>query len=303
MSFALPELDETGYRLLRLWRIILACVLMPVSALVLVQLVYWPFTGQAPAHFIAFGMLCALPIALHVVLLPNAARETILIGFGFSALVIVEPFISGFGILRLVALIGFCLIVLRGQGVLDALLSRSKATQMKTRASVMTDASAQDARDCYTLKPNQNGARYTCGPIGVDPFDKLANAPIDHTPVTPTDVLYWAKVAQSTATTQITQIYDRDALGELTQTATIEHSFKTVKNGIKVQEIEQVDACPIGHQIVLRLVDYQKDGLVHQRDDLEGRTSMALREAHTMSLQQYLAGLLPQRFAREITTS
>ncbi len=315
MPFDWPELDEVAYRLLRLWRLILAVSLLPVVLLVAIQLAYWPFTGQPPAHFIAFWVLCLLPVGVHVVLFPNAHAETAMIGISISILVLLEPLVSGFGVLRILELIALVVIVLFGQFLLMMIQAKTKLRPMIVKASVLTDSDMAAARQFFPFRPNQTGPKYASGPMGSDgvfavteveeynPFDRLNDAPTATTEVDQPAPVFWAKIVRDEPYEQETHIFTRDDAGATELLAQQTHRFVSVKDGVRVREMETVDSYPIGLWLGLWLTDFQKDGLVFMRDNLEGRSTMALRSAHEQSLLTCVAGMMPASIAREFEVS
>ena len=308
--FDLPELDEVGYRLMRLWRLLGVSILMPVTLLVLVQMISWPFTGQPPGHFIAFAILCAIPVTAHAALFPNAPTETLSIGLGLSLLVVLEPFIRGFGVLRLVEFAAVLAVIWFGPRALQALRKKSPPRNIAIKAKVTTDIDPDEARQSIPLRPNQMGVQFTTGPIdasGVfavmapqapDPFERLGDNPEVTQPV-PTKPLFWARVLSDQPEAQETSILVRDDMGELLEVATVSHEFSTTARGTTVRETEQLMQYPIGDATLMRLTGYNADGLTQQRDALEGRTSMAIRATHPYSLRMLLCDQFDSLTRRE----
>lgn len=300
--FELPEIDEVGYRLTRLWRLIAACVAMPVVVLVLIQLAYWPFTGQPPAHFVAFGVLCAMPIAAHVVMFPKATSETLAISLGLTFLVLIEPAVRGFGLIRLFELIGFAAAVFFGPRAIEAILPKGRQIKARLTSRIRTDADLFEARRDFPLRPNQIGVAHSTGPIDVqgffpvmdpvepDPFARLDGA---SAPVMPTTPLFWAKVTVDTDDQQVTEIYDRDEMGTLVHVSTITHDFRAAGTQIRVTEVEHLPDYPVGMAAVLWLTAQGADGLTLQRDAIEGRTTMAIRQCHDQSMHSMICDALP----------
>lgn len=301
-EFDWPELDEVGYRLMRLWRLIALCVLVPVLMLVLIQLAYWPFTGQPPAHFVAFGVLCAIPVSLHAILFPNATMETLAIALGLTFLVLVEPIVSGFGLLRLAELLGFVAIVLFAPSWIERMLQRTRQINARLKSVIQTDAKPEEAREAIPLRPNQQGPVYSTGamdaqghfpvmpPQESDPFDRLGGDTVSAPPSKP---LFWARTTTNTPQQQQTELFDRDEMGELVRIATVTHDFASSGRLTRIKETEQLPDYPIGMAGVLWATGQGACQLTLHRDALEGRTTMSLIRAHRHSLRSQIATFLP----------
>lgn len=303
MPFVLPELDEIGYRLWRLRRLILIGALAPALLWFLIGLAAWPFTGLAPGGSVTLFLFAAVILGLHAMLFPNANEETLTLSLGLMFLTLVEP-LTGFSILARLAEWGVvaAALVLLPPRLVDV-LARLRPIRHRSTSRVVTEKTADQARRHFPARPEQELPYRLCGPADAEgrfpvtlvPSGPLGfNAGID-TAAGPAGPHVWARIVRNEPSRQETEFLSRDAAGQFELVSRLVHDIVAAPGGVRVVETEEIDGLPLGVSLLLWLTDYQCDGLIQARDMLEGRTSMALRQApRVAALDLVRSTILPE---------
>lgn len=168
MSYRLPSAKAVLYRLWRLRRLIAVSSMIPI----LVMAVYsgWKIaTGSAPVvAFAPFAILTVAMMAAHAVLFPQGRSETLALSLTLSVLVLASPLagtsVLGWALLLLVAL---ALIMLLQTRILFWEMS-SPSRRVAFKASVHTQTDLSTARRTFSLQPDSQNARFTCGSVDKD---------------------------------------------------------------------------------------------------------------------------------------
>lgn len=95
---------------------------------------------------------------------------------------------------------------------------------------------------------------------------------------------FWAAILHDTPERQVTLMLSENEAGRLEEYARVVTDFQPRKTGCKVTETEHTKAFPRVGRFMMWLTDFQADGLVFARDELEGRKTQALRGLASHSL-------------------
>ena len=95
---------------------------------------------------------------------------------------------------------------------------------------------------------------------------------------------FWAVIDVDDEDHQSTRYLSKADDGTWQTDATVDHWFKPTKSGCYVTETETPSGYPWGQWLAIRLQDFQRDGLIHRRDLLLKKDTLALRGAHRWSL-------------------
>jgi hypothetical protein len=95
---------------------------------------------------------------------------------------------------------------------------------------------------------------------------------------------FWAVIDVDDEDHQSTRLLTKDADGTWATDATVEQWFKPTTGGCYVTEQEVSHSFPWGHALMMRLQDFQRDGMIHKRDLLTDQLSISLRATHRWSL-------------------
>jgi hypothetical protein len=304
MDFTFPERDEVAYRIWRLRRLIVCAAVVPVVVSLVAQTLAWPFIGAGPVGLVPLFVVSLALIAAHAVLFPAVPVETMTLSLGLSFLALVEPLIGANLILRVLELLVFAAIVLFSQPLVLRWQAASRPITASFRASVTTEHAVAQARAAFAPGPGMRNANVACGqadasglfPVlpGLGPQSGTAEAAHNEADTGP-DPTLWAKIIKDTDDARHIRVYETDETGKRVPTAVCAFSFKAMPEGCRVTEVETVEAFPVGQAAGMWLTDYQRDSLIHIRDGLEGRTTMAIRAVSDASLLTLLGAATGRR--------
>lgn len=288
--FRWPAPADIVYRLWRLKRLIAVGTALPLIVFAL-----WSALGLYGGSFWLTAGLLLLIVAAHAVMFPNASQETTTVAIALTAFALLKPLI-GWSFFGWVFFLIFAVcIVLFGQGRVLAWQAHSRSHKPSFLARVKTSASVDEARNWFPMQPGLDRFPYRCGepddsgrfavyyqPTVADPLGLLSEDVTEEIDITECDPSFYAETVERTDTSQHTEIFDR--VGAANPQSVVVHQFTPKGSGCVVAETDAPDSYPIGQSAFLWLTDFQTDGLVLARDQLEQKESRALRQAHSACL-------------------
>ncbi|MEO0915490.1 MAG: hypothetical protein AAFY31_00650 [Pseudomonadota bacterium] len=321
MPFTFPSLEEILYRAWRLRRLIAVATALPFVVLALLGLVGLNGLAGTTGGLIALLIVHLALIGAHAVLFPNAAEETASLSVVLAVFALIMATVPG-TIVALILCLGFAVwAMIWGQAMVPELQSRTETHDPETTARIRVKAKPEAVRSWFPLRPNSQRGHIKCGPkdktgafpvwfdlaeLSIDIFaggphvegdvmdrvmSKLGGDP-DHTeevPVNPSaeatgEPSFWARIDIDEPDLQRTRLFFRDDAGGETDSALVEHRFRSTKAGVVVTETDTTMNYPKGLSLGMWLTDFQLDGLIHSRELLENTVPKSLRSAHRWSL-------------------
>lgn len=316
MQFIWPTPRAVFYRLNRLRRLIAVCVVAPLVIFALTGALGFGWVGSVGGLTLA-AILITVVIASHAVLFPNSSQETLVLSLLLSFLGLFGPFFGVFGWVFFL-IIGF-IFFMYGQ---NAILGRQMASAPRDatfQSKIKTNASLEEARAWFPLRPDSARAHDRSGPLSeqglfpvwyepptlnfFDEYDIPMPGDIDQSAesgeiTAPETATYFAQIEIDEKNQQRTGIFETNDIKSIPKVL-IEHHFKPLKSGVEVIEVENALGTPWAQAAAIWLTDFAKDGLVFHRDILEGRETLALRTVHKESLLTLLGKRFMKRMMRD----
>ena len=302
MTFEWPTVEEMTYRIMRLRRLIVLAVALPVLVILGVSL--FDPAILSPERATLAALFVALLVVGHVVLFPNVTLETLSLSMSVTMLVIVMPLLQTLAewlpaahqpaallilVSLAVAVMGVVMALL--QIVLNFLAFAGPAIRMRLKVAVDLPCSAAVARRQCTLQPQTRRGRVLAGPVDENGFFDVAVAS-DHgtdpqNPDQPLIVKVDAKVLTATDTRHDVMLVLPN--GSVTVTS---QSFAQTPNGCRVAMADMPGDFTLGMHVMFWLTDQQADNLTEMTDVILGHDTRANGLAHDVSMLSLAGALL-----------
>ena len=314
MPFSWPSLPDIAYRLWRLKRLIAVATVLPLVFFAAMAFIGLGTIGTGPWGLAAPAAAVVLIVAAHAVIFPNSNQETLAISLTLAILALVAPLISGslFGWF-LFAIFALWMIWSGQQRILFWQSSTSTHSPTFT-ARVRTTTPLEKARYWFPLRPGLKRGHFRCGEAGPDgsfpvwydtgSADWLSAFGLDEgMPREMTEELeqdmppsFYARIAKDAPDYQKTLLLQGESMDDDAVMSVVEHWFKPRGEGCVVTESDSATSFPRGQSLGIWLADFAVDGLILNRDLLEGRETKAIRGTHHMSLLGLLSGWILKKF-------
>jgi hypothetical protein len=295
MPFEWPDAEQMTYRLWRLRRLWLLCVLIPAGVVMAASV------SPAPASFAILLIACL--VTAHVVLFPNVAHETLSLSLSLTGLVLLLPKVQ---VLALVApadhaqaavvlatglAVGTTALVMALLAqVLQALIHVGPAMNWRLTSRIDLPCSAGVAQRQYALQPQTRRGRILTGEVDVQGVFEVAVASAQMAdpvhPDQPLVVRVAASVLQSAPGQHDVMLIQ--PCGAVTVTS---QRFLSVPDGCRVTVTDLPGDFTLGLYLHHWLTDQQGDALQETADIITDAGERANGLAHGASFLS-LAGLV-----------
>jgi len=305
MHFDWPTPEQMMYRIIRLRRLIVVAVGIPVCVILVMGLVDPLFVSPNRAMFGAIAV--AFVIAAHVVLFPNVTLETLSLSLALALLVPalswVSPLAGRFPVENMQAasvLLVVCALMCAGAAMvlievlLTGVIFAGPAVPWRLRVSMDIACSASVAHRQFALQPHMRRGRVLSGPADSDGlFDVAIVAPQVADPDQPDQPFVariTAKVLQSDATSHQVMLVLGDG-----SVATTSQCFTPTTGGCRVEIMEMPGDFTYGMHLMFWLADQQADDLTEVADVILSQPARANGLAHGVSFLSIAATVLSPR--------
>ena len=305
MAFDWPTAEELLYRAMRLRRVILCGLMLPLLSVILLSFGEPPALVAERAGLAALGM--TLLITGHAVLFPNATLETLALSCASSALILVMPVIRAVASLApaehataaLILVLAFAVVL---AGVLMALLQivlgwivyAGPVVSLRLRTVADVPCSPSVAHRQCALQPGIRRGRLMTGIADEDGMFEVAIAAphlIDpDAPELPQIVKVTAKVMNSTPERHDVMLILPN--GSVTVTSL---AFAATTAGCRITVSDLPGDFTLGMHLLFWLTDQQADNLTEMTDVILGNEARANGLAHGVSLLWVAGAILSPR--------
>lgn len=305
MTFNWPNFDQAVYRVLRLHRLMVLAIAMPM--IVILSVAWHDPTVLSPAHAtIACLGLAALVIG-HVVLFPNATLETIAISMSTAALIIAMPLLKllslwapaeqasgAFVLLVAFAVAVTAVSVALVQIGLSALMLVGPVWARTLTSTISVPCSPQVAFTQFAMRPKTRRGRVLTGEADNNGFFDVAVAvgPVDGAP--PADNTGFIKLDARVLSSTPEQHDVMMVLGNGSVTVT-SLQFEKTHDGCTVHVSDLPNDFTLGMHFLFWLTDQQADNLVETADHLRGKAVRANSAAHHVSVLDVAGAIFSPR--------
>lgn len=306
MHFDWPTAEQMIYRIIRLRRLIVLAVLVPV--LVMLGLSALNPAVLSPQSATIASLAVAALVVGHVVIFPNVTLETISLSLSVTLLVVAMPVIKAVAqwapaehvSAALVILVAFAVaatgvLIAILQILLGALVYAGPAVRLRLRTQLDVACSPAVARRQCALQPQTRRGRVLAGEADENGFFDVAVAS-PHTsdpenPDQPLIVKVDAKVLASTPERHDVMIVMRN--GTVTVTSLI---FTATAQGCRIAVSDLPGDFTLGMHAMFWLTDQQADNLTEMSDVISGHEARANGLAHGVSLLSVAASVLSPNY-------
>jgi len=305
MTFNWPTFDQAVYRILRLHRLVVLAIAMPM--IVILTVAWFDPVVLSPAHATVASLGLAALVIGHIVLFPNATLETIALSMSTAALIIVMPLLKllsqwapaeqasgAFVILVCFAVAVTGVLMALTTLALNALLNFGPVWVKTLTSSISLSCSPQVAFTQFAMRPEIRRGRVLTGEEDENGFFDVAVAvglpngvsEADATSIVKLD----AKVLSSSPEQHDVMMVLNN--GSVTVTSL---RFKKTATGCEVHVSDLPNDFTVGMHALFWLTDQQADNLVETADHLNGATVRANSAAHHASVLAVAGALLAPR--------
>ncbi|MGJ8588070.1 MAG: hypothetical protein ACSHXW_07935 [Yoonia sp.] len=305
MQFEWPTAEQMIYRVMRLRRLIVLAVAIPV--LVMLGVALFDPAVLTPERATLASLSIAMLVVGHVVLFPNVTLETIALSLSVTALIVVMPLIkivAGWAPAehQSAALVILVCLAVAAMGVVMALLQilfnllayAGPALQIRLKTQLELPCSPTVARRQCALSAQTRRGRVLTGPADENGFFDVAVASAHvadpQNPAQPLIVKVDAKVLHTTDARHDVMIVLPD--GSVTVTS---QSFAPAANGCRIEVTDMPGDFTAGMHAMFWLTDQQADNLTEMTDIILGQDARANGLAHNVSLLSVAGTLLSPR--------
>ncbi|MEM8536435.1 MAG: hypothetical protein AAGF56_01100 [Pseudomonadota bacterium] len=305
MGFDWPTSEQVLYRVMRLRRLIAACVALPTVVL-LIATVTNPEVLTAQNATIAILSITALVVG-HVVLFPNVTLETISLSLSATLLILFMPVIrhvaswapeehvtaalillTAFGVIATGVL---CLLI---QIVLNVMTYAGPALKRPILAEAELPCSPNVARRQCALQPSTRRGRVLTGDVDSNGFFDVAVATPQYVDPANADlplvVRVDAKVLESTDDRHDVMLVMRNGVVTVTS-----QTFTQTATGCLLKVKDLPGDFTFGMHLLFWLTDQQSDHLTEMHDVIAGNAERANGLAHGVSLMSVAGTVLSPR--------
>ncbi len=305
MHFDWPTPEQMMYRVMRLRRLVVLAVAIPVMIMLLTALIDPTFLTPNRATLGALAV--AVLIVGHVSLFPNVTAETLSLSLSVSLLVISMPWIkllagsvpvenANAAYVMLITLAVLCTGVLMWmiKGLLNFIIYAGPALSLNVRADMEIACSPSVARRQFALQPQTRRGRILCGPEDQDGlFDVAIVAPQLADPQNPDQPFVArvvAKVLQSDEQShQVMMVLDDGSVAATSLT------FEPTEIGCRVTVSEMPGDFTAGMHLMFWLADQQADNMTEIADTILSEPARANGLSHGVSFLSVAAAVLSPR--------
>ena len=297
-----------NYRLYRLRRLLVICVLPTLAAL------YWVAGDVANPELYAFAFVSFLPF-LHALIYPSMWYETLSLSIGCVATILLAPLLSydqtmterwlWLALLMCFGLLTFCAVL----WITSKVLMAGPSVRLTLRTSAVSSLDPASLKAGITMYPGRNDVRMSCGPADDSGLfaatvhtQKLAPSPVDveleAAPGTAwvesesgevhADMTFRCKIETSTSKEHHVILH----MGDDPNPGILVHRFEEVPGGTRVEMIEHPQGVPFLLPIGMWLEDFFADYLFSEIERVEGRAPVSNRSRTVRQLSVDLAWLM-----------
>ena len=302
MQFDWPTPEQMIYRLVRLRRLVVLSVVIPVVAILAASVIDPVFLSPMRATLAALAV--AMLVAGHVVIFPNVPMETLSLALAVAVMAGIAPWLKSLSMLApvehanaaLILLIALSVVAMGGvmlvfQFFLGALMLAGPVMRLRLSGAVEVPCSPNVARSQFALQPQTRRGRILTGPEDQNGFfDVAILAPQMCDPEKPTQpmiIRVAAKIIEQSEVHQQTML----VLPNGAVTVTSEEFHKT-PDGCRVAMTEMPGDFTLGMHAMFWLTDQQMDNMVETADQITGEPTRVNGLAHGISLLSVAGAIL-----------